>query len=51
MGDNVRPNILESDMEGGHLAVPANITPFALGVDGDIMLTEDFKVPIDTHNH
>lgn len=36
LGDNIRPNILESD--------------FWINIDGDMMLTEEFKPPIETHN-
>jgi hypothetical protein len=49
IGDNIRPNILESDIGNINLAVCNNIPPFSINIDLDMMLTEDFKPPIETH--
>lgn len=47
----IRPNILESnDITNPNLGVSHNLPAFACNADGDILLTEDFKSPIDAHN-
>mmetsp|Transcript_23068 Transcript_23068/g.25613 ORF Transcript_23068/g.25613 Transcript_23068/m.25613 type:complete len:377 (+) Transcript_23068:684-1814(+) len=50
LGDNIRPNILESDVGNENLDVPSNLPPFVINGEGEMMLTEEFKPPIDTHN-
>lgn len=47
----IRPNILESnDITNPNLGVSHNLPAFACNADGDILLTEDFKSPIEAHN-
>ncbi len=43
MGDNVRPNILESVISQDNLpVVPGNLPPFVMNPNEDMMMNEDF---------
>ena len=50
IGDNIRPNVLDSDVCNENLVVPSNLPPFVMNPDGDMMLTDEFKPPIGAHN-
>lgn len=43
MGDNIRPNILESEISQDHLAAaPNNLPPFVITANDEMMMNEDF---------
>jgi len=52
LAEPIRPSGLEiNDIENANLDVPSNLQAFPRDADCDMMLTEDFKNPIEAHNH
>ena len=50
--EQLRPNVLE--IKGVHKDIqdfPSNLPDFPCGLEDAIMLSEEFKFPIETHNH
>ena len=52
LADQLRPNVLEfRDISKANLELSQNLQAFPCGEEGEMMLTEEYKNPIDTHNH
>lgn len=51
LADQLRPSVLEiKGMHKGYLDLSINNPDFPNGIDDAIMLSEEFKLPIETHN-
>lgn len=52
MADQLRPNMLElSELPHQNGEVVNHLPAFGCNADGEMMLMDELKTPIETHNH